>query len=127
VRYVKKKDGGPREHWISPEAKERQALDITVRHARRRAKIEGVPCTITREYLEELYPRDGLCPIFQTPMVRGHEDGRDNSPSLDRRVPALGYVPGNLAFISNRANQLKGSMTIEQLERLLVHMKKALQ
>lgn len=50
-------------------------------------------------------------------------ESRDNSPSLDRLVPEMGYVRGNVGFISNRANQLKGSMSLAELERLVAHVK----
>jgi hypothetical protein len=41
-----------------------------------------------------------------------------NSPSIDRRVPALGYVPGNVNLICHRCNTLKGDSTPEELRRL---------
>ena len=34
-----------------------------------------------------------------------------NSPSLDRIIPDLGYVEGNVAFISGAANTLKLNRT----------------
>jgi hypothetical protein len=37
------------------------------------------------------------------------------SPSLDRVKPELGYVPGNVRFILNGLNNLKGSATDEDL------------
>jgi hypothetical protein len=36
----------------------------------------------------------------------------ENGPHLDRIVPSLGYVVGNVAFISNRANRIKGEGTM---------------
>ena len=39
--------------------------------------------------------------------------GTYSSPSLDRLVPALGYVKGNVQVISWRANKLKGEGTAE--------------
>lgn len=37
------------------------------------------------------------------------------SPSLDRRDPALGYVPGNVWVISNRANTMKNDARPDEL------------
>lgn len=35
--------------------------------------------------------------------------------SLDRIVPSLGYVPGNVAVISHRANRIKSDATADEL------------
>lgn len=37
------------------------------------------------------------------------------SPSLDRISPELGYVPGNVRVISDKANRLKGSRNLTEL------------
>ena len=37
-----------------------------------------------------------------------------NCPSLDRIVPKKGYVEGNIAWISNRANVIKNDGTAEE-------------
>jgi hypothetical protein len=38
-----------------------------------------------------------------------------NSPSLDRIVPEVGYIDGNVRVISDRANRLKSNRTLVQL------------
>lgn len=43
---------------------------------------------------------------------------KPNSPTLDRRVPALGYVPGNVQVISFRANTIKSNATPEELRKV---------
>jgi hypothetical protein len=48
---------------------------------------------------------------------------RARAASLDRIVPELGYVKGNIAVISNRANSLKSNATLEELERLCAWLK----
>lgn len=40
------------------------------------------------------------------------------SPSLDRIVPELGYVPGNVRVISDRANRLKSDRSLAELRHL---------
>lgn len=50
---------------------------------------------------------------------------KDCAPSLDRLVPALGYVRGNVRVISHRANRLKGDALIEEIEAVLHYMKEA--
>lgn len=45
------------------------------------------------------------------------------SPSLDRIDPSKGYVPGNVAVISHRANTLKSNSSTEELEKILNYIK----
>ena len=47
-----------------------------------------------------------------------------NKATLDKLVPELGYVPGNVFIISWRANKLKSNMTIDELEKILNYMKR---
>ena len=39
--------------------------------------------------------------------VSGKKGGTERSPTLDRLIPELGYVPGNIAVISMKANRIK--------------------
>lgn len=83
-----------------------------VRNARHRAKAAGVPFTITKNDI--VIPTH--CPILGIPLV--HQIGRgggDSSPSLDKVRPELGYVPGNVIVISQRANRLKSDASIKEL------------
>lgn len=43
---------------------------------------------------------------------------KDNSPSLDKIIPALGYVKGNVVVISNKANRMKNDGTTAELRRI---------
>jgi hypothetical protein len=42
-----------------------------------------------------------------------------NSPSIDKFIPERGYVPGNVSVISHRANWLKNSASIEEVQMVL--------
>jgi hypothetical protein len=122
MRSYTNRNGTLCEQWLSPLGLHRYRLSITRNHAKKNAAEFGVPFDLTTDYLARIYPKDGLCPIFRTHMEYGGDD-RDNSPSLDRLVPEQGYVRGNVAFISNRANQLKGRVSLPELERLVAHIK----
>lgn len=55
------------------------------------------------------------CPVLGIPLLVGQ--GRsDNSPSLDRIIPAIGYVAVNVRVISDRANRLKGRYNVDDLQ-----------
>jgi hypothetical protein len=48
----------------------------------------------------------------------------DNTPSLDKIIPSLGYVKGNVAVISWKANVMKSNLSIDMLESILSYIKK---
>ncbi len=84
------------------------------RSARARAKRDNIEFNIEIEDI--VVP--AKCPIFGVPLVQGN---RRWAPSLDRIVNAKGYVVGNVAVISNKANSLKSDATCEQLEKLAIY------
>ena len=93
-------------------------LKNTLRTARKRASDYGVPFDITLEDIEITTH----CPILGTKFSWGSTIEND-TPSLDRVVPKLGYVKGNVRVISMRANRLKNNATIEEMEAILEYMK----
>jgi hypothetical protein len=104
-----KNDGTFAEEWQDPAKSFRSRVRTTAYHARVRSKELGIPFDIDVDYLLSIYPEGGLCPILKTPLVFG--GSRWNSPSLDRRIPSLGYVRGNVCWISDKANTLKQDIT----------------
>lgn len=87
------------------------------RAARQRAAKRDLPFTIQ--------PSDIIipdrCPVLDIPLRRGSKRGGDNaSPSLDRIVPALGYVPDNIVVVSWKANRAKNNLTAKELRSLAV-------
>lgn len=87
--------------------------------AKRRAKEQGVPFTIT--YDDIVFPE--FCPVFGVKLERGAGRPGPNSPSLDRIIPELGYVPGNVCVISHRANTIKNNATISELQQVIEYIK----
>ena len=63
------------------------------------------------------------CPVLGIRLFQSQKGRSDNSPSLDRQNPRRGYVPGNVAVISFRANRIKNDATVQELEKLLRWMK----
>lgn len=58
-----------------------------------------------------------VCPYLGIPLEKatGSNTAQPNSPSIDRIVPALGYVKDNVEVISHLANSMKSNATKEQL------------
>jgi hypothetical protein len=100
-------------------AQQRQALKDNpakglLKLAKQRCKKSGVVCTITEKDI--VIPE--FCPILGVKLEFGDMATRDNSPSLDRVQSELGYIPGNVAVISFKANRIKNHGTAEQHRRI---------
>lgn len=80
--------------------------------AKSRAKKKGLEFTIT---LEDIMPLPQTCPVLGIPLRRGQGTDDPHSYSLDRIDNSRGYVPGNVAIISVRANRLKRDATPEEI------------
>lgn len=81
-----------------------------------RAKANGIPFDLTLEDL--VIPT--LCPALCIPLnthwgSADRKDTKDNSPSVDRIVPSLGYVKGNTRIISYRANRIKTDASKDEI------------
>lgn len=59
------------------------------------------------------------CPIFGIKLKVGNGARTNASPSIDRIVPSVGYVAGNVIVISWRANRIKNDASISELESIL--------
>jgi hypothetical protein len=89
--------------------------------AKYRAKKQGKDFTI--DVSDIFIPT--VCPILGIPLVvqagKGHYD---NTPSLDRIDNSKGYVKGNVAVISQKANQLKNWGSLEDFEKIVEYIKR---
>jgi hypothetical protein len=64
------------------------------------------------------------CPILKFKLAEyTDKDRRDLRPSVDRIDSSKGYIKGNIAVISGKANRMKQDATIEDLEAILKYMK----
>lgn len=108
-------------HSEDPEKRKRWLL------ARIKSKClkNNIPFDLT---IDDLVIPD-VCPIFGIPLKFGVKTPNsfketrgcatpDDSPSVDRIFPHLGYVKGNVVIISFRANNLKSNASPEELQLL---------
>lgn len=82
--------------------------------AKRRALKCGVPFSLTIEVLPTI---PDFCPVLGVPFVCGEGRAVPESLTLDRIDPALGYVPGNVMWLSHRANAMKQDASLELLQQ----------
>ena len=101
-------------HQQNPKlAKAREMLT----RARARAKSLNLACDIDIDWLSENLP--DTCPALGIPInYRNRDVLRDDSPSLDRYVPELGYTKDNCFVISDLANKIKNSATSKQVRNV---------
>lgn len=95
-----------------------------LRHAKLRANKKGIPFNLD---IDDIYIPDN-CPILGIPIqfnrnqTEKNKGPKDDSVSLDRIIPELGYVKGNIKVISWRANRLKGDGTLEDFEKIVQYL-----
>jgi hypothetical protein len=83
-----------------------------IQRAKSRANKSGIEFAITEHDI--IIPE--FCPVLGIRLKRSNvRGGTHNSPSLDRIKPELGYVKGNVAVISWRANSLKKDATSDEI------------
>ena len=92
--------------------------------ARSRAKQNGLDCTITVNdiVIPELCPALGI--KLEARIGAGRQNRKDigGSPSLDRINNSKGYIPGNVAVISLRANMIKTDATAAELKAVAAYI-----
>ena len=92
--------------------------------AKRRAKKEKLNFDITTEYLEEIWPKNNKCPILGTEFKSGIEN-KNQLPTVDKVKREKGYIKGNVAIISFRANSIKSDVDdFEVFKKLYDYSKK---
>lgn len=87
---------------------------VLLRAAQFRAKLRGVPFNL--ELGDIQIPE--FCPVLGIKLESQNCRAAPNSPSVDRIIPRLGYVKGNVVVISWRANSLKRDATVEEIVRM---------
>ncbi len=89
---------------------ETHPMTNTIYQIKNRAKRNGIPFDLCVEDLN--IPQ--YCPYLGIPIIK---DGpRKNWPSVDRIIPALGYVASNVEIISYQANKMKNDASPEELK-----------
>lgn len=90
---------------------------------KRDARKSNLPFDVSVQYLMDITTE--TCPVLGIKLSWGERKGRptDNSPSLDKIKPELGYVVGNVVWMSHKANTMKSNASFEQIQALANWMK----
>lgn len=100
-------------HWV-------QRAMLTKSKSRARAK--GLEHNLTLDYIKSIWPVDNRCPVLGTEFVSS-ADNMMTCASLDRIDNTRGYIEGNVAVISWRANSLKSNANIGDIEAIIRYIK----
>jgi hypothetical protein len=85
--------------------------------AKSRAKKKGLDFNL--EVSDIVIPE--VCPVFNVPFDKTNHD---YTYSIDRIDPTKGYVKGNVAIISNKANRIKSDATFDELLQVVHYVKR---
>lgn len=95
-----------------------------IRGIRARSKTNKISFNLTTEYLLQIYnQQEGMC--FYTgremsiPVNDETRTSKYDALSVDKIIPSLGYVKGNVVLCSWRSNSIKGNMTLEEMSEWL--------
>lgn len=98
-------------------------LRMLLNASKQRAREKNRQHEITIEDIKAIYPNNGCCPIFGLKLEFNGSGFRDNSPSIDRIDSTKGYTRDNIQIISWKANRIKGSASLQDLEMLVAYLK----
>lgn len=102
--------------------REKSWIRFALSRVKHRAKTRGIPFNIE---LNDIDQPTHCCVLGIKLNYNNKGLGyKGNSPSVDRVDPKKGYIKGNVRVISWRANLLKSDASIEELEAVLLDLKK---
>jgi uncharacterized protein (DUF4415 family) len=85
---------------------------------KQRAAKKGLPYDLDADYLQSIMPTH--CPVLGVELKRRRTKSDDSacSPTVDRIVPALGYIRTNVIIVSRRANNIKSDASPEEIRKV---------
>lgn len=108
------------ERSVTRRSKKLSIEQVLYNNAKMRAKARGVPFDIS--VCDIVVPK--FCPCLGIELVVATGHAKRNSPSLDRKIPHLGYVRGNIFVVSNKANTIKNDATLEEIKGVVAWMER---
>lgn len=89
-------------------------------NAKRRSIKKNLEFSITIDDIKAVWTN--TCPIYHIPLKNNQGKPGPDSFSLDRIDNSKGYVPGNIAIVSNKFNAQKSDLTPTILKRMLAYI-----
>ena len=103
-----------------------KTIQARVLNASERAKRKGIPCTITKEFILDLWNKqNGLCAISKIPMTYEMDSGRIyTNVSIDQIEQGKGYTEDNVQLVCMAVNQLKSDWdmnTVKYICKMIIN------
>lgn len=102
-------------------------LNLLVINARARAKKQSIPFNIDTIYIKSLWDlENGRCALSGRELTLDYNPKGGphmNGPSLDKIIPELGYIPGNVRIVTYHVNTALSNFGEEALIQLLEDIK----
>lgn len=110
--WLRRKKDGSMKKW-----REEHQENIILTRIRVKCRKDKIPFNL--ELKDIIIPE--FCPVLGLKLQKSDIQGNPlpSSPSVDRIFPDKGYVKGNIAIISFRANRIKNDATKEELQKVL--------
>ena len=106
---------------VNPKDAKEVAMKRMLSGAKQRSKEKNLVFDLHYEDIQI----PNICPVLRIPLIpSGDGTHNDNSPSLDRRIPYLGYTKGNVTVISMKANRIKTDANSNELKAVLDYVLK---
>lgn len=97
-----------------------QTINRNLNNIKSKCKLNGTPFDIT---IDDIVIPD-VCPLLGIELKAGLSRNSAQSPSIDKIVPNLGYVRGNVWIVSYRANKIKTDASLDELKTLVKNLEK---
>jgi hypothetical protein len=117
--YRSRKDIKYKRNQLSKEWNKKNNNSVLCTKAKKRAKELNIPFNVAKEDIQ--IPEN--CPVLGIKLEYSDNGVSDNSPSIDRIIPELGYIKENIVVISHKANRIKNNATFEEIEKLYLWFK----
>ena len=121
-KYCSKKCGGMNSYesnMLKPEWRINRLMSM----AKNRSKSKGIPFNLSLEHLLNLWDdTNGCCSLSGIPLELGRSEfGKVHpyAPSIDREIPCLGYVKGNVRIVCYQMNVALSEFGLAQFEELV--------
>lgn len=103
-----------------------KTIQVRVLNASERAKRKGIPCTITKEFILDLWNKqNGLCAISKIPMTYEMDSWRIyTNVSIDQIEQGKGYTEDNVQLVCMAVNQLKSDWdmnTVKYICKMIIN------
>ena len=122
--YLRKKLTNPEKHkeelFKKKLYRDKNKAQYIYTATRRKAKSENIPFNL--EISDIIIPE--YCPILEIKLEIFESKDNLNGPSIDKIIPNLGYIKGNIRIISRKANMMKLNASPEELKLFSINILK---